>query len=245
MKIISEAMAREKIIVALDTDDADQVRQLVKALGNQIAWFKVGMELFYSGGISIVQELHKMNKKVFLDLKFHDIPHTVGGAARAATRMGVGMFNVHVAGGFQMMKQAKINSVEEAERLGKRPPIVLGVTVLTSMDQDSFRNEMGFNGTINDKVIQWAVLAKEAGLNGVVASAQEAAVIREKCGRDFLIVTPGIRPVGSVPDDQFRVMDPPSALKAGSDYLVIGRPITKDPVPAAAAARIIDSITKD
>lgn len=242
MKPTTEEMARERLIVALDMSDGEQVRQLVKAVGNQVTWYKVGMELFYSEGKAMVEELLKLNKKVFLDLKFHDIPNTVGGAARAATRMGVSMFNVHTAGGVQMMTEAKAASVDEAEKRQKKPPIVLGVTVLTSMDEDTFHHDLGYEGTIGDRVIQWALMAKEAGLDGVVASAREAAAIREHCGNDFLIVTPGIRPGGSAADDQSRVMDPPTALEAGSDYLVVGRPITKDPVPAAAAARMLVSM---
>lgn len=242
MKPSKEELAREKLIVALDMSDIQQVRQLVKAVGNQVTWYKVGMELFYSEGAAMVEELLKLNKKIFLDLKFHDIPNTVAGAARAATRMGAAMFNVHTAGGLQMMKEAKAASVDEAEKRHKKPPIVLGVTVLTSMDEDTFHHDLGYEGTISDRVTQWAVMAREAGLDGVVASAREAEAIRAHCGNDFLIVTPGIRPAGTAADDQSRVMDPPTALKAGADYLVVGRPITKDPVPAAAAARMLASM---
>ncbi|SMP55420.1 orotidine-5'-phosphate decarboxylase [Anoxynatronum buryatiense] len=236
--------AREKLIVALDKSEAGEVNQLVSALGEEIIWYKVGMELYYNEGNAMVKRLLNQGKQVFLDLKFHDIPNTVGQAARAATRLGVGMFNVHAGGGREMMRQAALCSREEAARLGLKPPVVLGVTVLTSMNQEAFETDLGFTGTIEDKVVAWAVLAQEAGLDGVVASAREAALIRKQCGAGFKIVTPGIRPAGSDLNDQARVMTPEMALDAGADYLVVGRPITAAPQPADAARSILQTMAR-
>ena len=236
--------AREKLIVALDKPEAGEVHQLVEALGNTVTWYKVGMELYYNEGNAMVKSLLSQGKQVFLDLKFHDIPNTVGQAARAATRLGVGMFNVHAGGGGEMMRQAVLSSREEAARLGLKPPVVLGVTVLTSMNQQAFEGDLGVGGTIEDKVVKWAVLAQEAGLDGVVASAREAALIRKQCGTGFQIVTPGIRPAGSALNDQARVMTPEMALEAGADYLVVGRPITAAVNPADAARSVLEAMTK-
>lgn len=239
---MKEAAARERLIIALDMGEEESVRQVTTALGHTIQWVKVGMELYYSVGKPVVQTLLDKKYQVFLDLKFHDIPNTVAGASRAATRMGVGMFNVHAAGGSLMMRSAKEASLQEAQKLGLKPPVVLGVTVLTSMDLQTFQREMGFSRSIREQVIRWALMAREAGLDGVVASAQEAAAIREHCGPDFLIVTPGIRPAGSAPDDQSRIMTPDTALKAGADYLVVGRPVTRAANPAGAVREMLEEM---
>lgn len=229
---------KDRLIVALDKPDKNQVHQLIQNLGDEVLWYKVGMELYYNQGNSLVEEILAVQKKVFLDLKFHDIPNTVEQASRAATRLGISMFNVHVAGGMQMMRQAKEGSLEEAAKKGLEPPMVLGMTILTSLSQDVFNHEVGFAGTIRHKVLQWAEMAQKAGLDGVVASAQEAEAIKRECGKAFKIITPGIRPAGSALDDQSRVMDPATALTAGSDYLVVGRPITRDADPRNAAIHI-------
>ncbi len=237
-QILREQWVKDRLIVALDKPDKKQVLQLIQELGDEIVWYKVGMELYYNQGNALVEELLAAKKKVFLDLKFHDIPNTVEQASRAATRLGISMFNVHVAGGLQMMRQAKAGSLEEAQKQGYQPPMVLGMTILTSLSQQVFNHEVGFSGTIRHKVLHWAALAQKAGLDGVVASAQEAEAIKRECGQEFKIITPGIRPAGSSLDDQSRVMDPAKALDAGSDFLVVGRPITKDENPRKAAMNI-------
>ncbi len=241
-KVINEQWMKDCLIVAVDKTDKSEVTQLVQHLGDEILWYKVGMELYYNQGNDLVKELLAANKKVFLDLKFHDIPNTVEQASRAATRMGISMFNVHVAGGMQMLRQAKEGSLEEAQKQGQQPPMVLGMTILTSLSQAVFNHEVGFSGTIRHKVLHWAVLAQKAGLDGVVASAQEAEGIKRECGTDFKIITPGIRPAGSALDDQSRVMDPATALIAGSDFLVVGRPITRDKDPRKAAMDIMEEM---
>lgn len=233
-----EQWVMDRLIVALDKPDKDQTRRLIQHLGDEILWYKVGMELYYNQGNSLVEEILAAKKNVFLDLKFHDIPNTVEQASRAATRLGISMFNVHVAGGMKMMSQAKEGSLEEAAKKGSQPPMVLGMTILTSLSQSVFNHEVGFPGTIRHKVLQWAEMAQKAGLDGVVASAHEAEAIKRECGPGFKIITPGIRPAGSVLDDQSRVMDPATALQAGSDYLVVGRPITRDADPRRAAIHI-------
>lgn len=237
-KASQEIWTKDRLIVALDKPDKNQAADLIHELGDEILWYKVGMELYYNQGNALVEEILALKKKVFLDLKFHDIPNTVEQASRAATRLGISMFNVHVAGGMQMMRQAKEGSLEEAAKKGFEPPLVLGMTILTSLSQEVFNHEIGFAGTIRHKVLQWAEMAQKAGLDGVVASAQEAEAIKRECGKAFKIITPGIRPAGSALDDQSRVMDPASALKAGSDYLVVGRPITRDKDPRNAAILI-------
>lgn len=233
-----ELWVKHRLIVALDKPDKNQVIHLIQALGDEVLWYKVGMELYYNQGNALVEEILAAKKKVFLDLKFHDIPNTVEQASRAATRLGISMFNVHAAGGMQMMRQAKEGSLDEAAKNGLKPPMVLGMTILTSLSQDVFNHEVGFTGTIRHKVLQWAEMAGKAGLDGVVASAQEAEAIKRECGPDFKVITPGIRPAGSTLDDQSRVMDPATALAAGSDYLVVGRPITRDVNPVNAAILI-------
>ena len=237
-QVVSEQWVKDRLIVALDKSDKNQVMQLIQVLGDEIVWYKVGMELYYNEGNTLVEELLATKKKVFLDLKFHDIPNTVEQASRAASRLGIGMFNVHVAGGVLMMRQAKEGSLEEAHKLGYHPPMVLGMTILTSLSQQVFNHEVGFSGTIRNKVLKWAEMAQKAGLDGVVASAREAEDIKRECGPDFKIITPGIRPIGSALDDQSRVMDPAKALSAGSDFLVVGRPITRDADPRRAAMDI-------
>ena len=231
--------AKDRLIIALDFSSEESVSQLTEKLGNHVHWYKVGMELFYSTGKSMVESLASQGKKIFLDLKFHDIPNTAAQASRAAARMGVAMFNVHAGGGLDMMRQATEASRDESARLGIKPPLLVAVTVLTSMDQQAFRDDMRLDGTISDQVVHWAMLAQKAGLDGVVASAREAALIRQHCGADFSIVTPGIRPADAALDDQSRVMTPRMALEAGADFLVVGRPVTKEDDPALAATRIL------
>jgi orotidine-5'-phosphate decarboxylase len=220
----------EKVIVALDTSEEETALNLVKLLKNKISTFKVGLELFCSQGPSIVKKITNEGCKVFLDLKFHDIPNTVAGAARAATKTGAYMFNVHASGGREMMEKAR----EAANQIDSdTKPIILGVTVLTSIDQKDLIDINITESPIN-QVITLAKLTKESGLDGVVASPKEISAIRKATGEDFLIVTPGVRPTWAAKGDQKRVMTPAEALDVGASYIVVGRPVTaaRDPVEA-------------
>ena len=229
--------AKQRLIVALDVSTLEQARSLVSELKDLVGMFKIGLELFYSHGPRAVEAVHEQGGRVFLDLKFHDIPNTVAGAARAATRMGVAMFNLHAAGGAEMMRAAAEAACQEAG--SGEAPLIIAVTVLTSLGSDALRDEVGLTRPPMEQVVFWAEQAKDCGLAGVVASPQEIRSIRQRCGEDFLIVTPGIRPVGTVQDDQQRVGTPGEALHAGASYLVVGRPITKAPDRRQAALSII------
>ncbi len=232
-------MGKDKIIVALDVDTPDKAVELVRQLRDHVGAFKIGLELFNSAGPGVFDTLrHAGAQRIFYDSKFLDIPNTVAGAACAATRMGVWMFNVHCGGGAAMMKAAKDAASESAAQLDVEPPKVIGVTLLTSIDQTQLNSELGVGGSVADQVTRMASLAREAGLDGVVASPHEIELVRAECGDGFLIVTPGVRPAGSEVGDQKRVMTPKQAVEKGADYLVIGRPITKADDPAAAAREI-------
>ena len=215
-------MDEKKIIIALDVNKIKDVEALVNVLSPHVHIFKVGMELFYSCGPKAIDVIKKYDRDVFLDLKFHDIPNTVRNASKAATRLGVFMFNVHASGGKDMMNAALEGASEESERLGIDRPRILGVTVLTSIEVEE------------GQVLTLAKSANKAGLDGVIASPKEAAIIRKDIGSDFLIVTPGIRPEASDKQDQKRTSTAKEAIQAGADYIVIGRPVTKtkDPVKA-------------
>lgn len=227
----------ERLIVALDVDKPEEAVRLVKRLSPLgITHFKIGLNLFTQAGPAAVEQVHQHGGKVFLDLKFHDIPNTVNGAVRAAARLKVWMANVHIQGGSAMMRSA----LAAAEGKG---PLLIGVTVLTSMAEKDLE-ELGVRNPIEAQVLSLAKLAAAAGLNGVVASAREAAVIREACGPEFLIVTPGIRPGGKETRDQKRTAGPLEAIRAGADYLVVGRPILEAEDPAAAAGRILEECAK-
>lgn len=236
-------MSKDKIIVPLDVDSAEKAANLVTLLADEVGAFKVGLELINSAGLGVFELVRRVGaKRIFYDCKFHDIPNTVAGASRAAARLGVWMFNVHCAGGSAMMKAAKDAVVEESAKLGKPRPLVIGVTVLTSIDQRILGEEMRVPGTVADQVVHLARLAQKAGLDGVVASPHEIEPIRDACGEGFLIVTPGVRPVGAEVGDQKRVMTPSEAVSKGADYLVIGRPIIKADDPVAAARLIAAGI---
>jgi len=224
----------EKLILALDVPDYDYAVELIETFFPLIEIFKVGLELHTIAGAKIIEEIHKRGKKVFLDLKFHDIPTTVAKAGIAAARQGVFMFNVHASGGLDMMRKCRDEVVNAClrENLGKTR--IIAVTVLTSMSQDVLRHEIGIQHSLKKQVRHLAGLALKAGLDGVVTSAQEAAMIRGHCGRGFLIVTPGIRPAWSSADDQHRLMTPKQALREGADYLVMGRAILNHNNPVRA-----------
>lgn len=232
---------RNPLIIALDVDTLEEAAGLADRLGPYVGAFKVGMQLFNSAGPEAVLRL-KEKGPVFLDLKLHDIPNTVAGAARVLTRLGAAIINVHAAGGGAMMRAAAEAARVEAEKCGLPRPLVIAVTVLTSMDQETFNNELGISGAIQDRVTAWSLLAKEAGLDGVVASPREITAIREACGPDFAIVTPGVRPAGSAANDQKRTMTPGEAVGLGATCLVVGRPVTAAPDPVKAAKAILAEI---
>ncbi|MGH9375672.1 MAG: orotidine-5'-phosphate decarboxylase [Terriglobia bacterium] len=237
MKDASSPAAAERLIVALDLPSADAALRMAEKLHGHAGMFKVGMELFGAEGPALPRQLVSRSEGVFLDLKFHDIPNTVRAAAREAAQLGVRMINVHASGGRQMMAAAR----EGAESAGARRPLALAVTVLTSLAAEDL-SEIGLAGTPEEAVIRLARLAQSAGMDGVVASAREAAAIREACGSEFVIVTPGIRPAASAVQDQARVSTPADAIRAGADYLVVGRPITGAADPAAAADAVAAEI---
>ncbi len=233
---------RERIIVALDTPDIRFAKKLIQTLKDDIKIYKVGNELFTAHGPKAVQIVRDAGAKVFLYLKYHDIPNTVASAARQAVNLGVFMFNVHAAGGLQMMQEACIAAVDEAKKKNILPPKLIGVTLLTSLNQEEVTKQIGISKPIDDIVLHYTELAQKAGLDGVVASAREIEKIRAKFGPEFLIVTPGIRPAWAEPGDQERVMTPKEALKLGANYLVIGRPITQAEDPREAVVRILTEL---
>lgn len=226
-----------QILAALDVDTADAAHALADKLRGVVGGFKIGSRLFTSHGPSVVEALVARGDRVFLDLKFHDIPNTVAGAVAAATRLGVWMVNVHASGGHAMMKAACEAADAESSRLSRPRPLVIAVTMLTSLSEETM-GEIGVAGAMASQVGRLAVLAQSAGLDGVVASAQEIALIRNRCGKTFEIVTPGIRSASDDKGDQRRTMTAAEALSAGASYLVVGRPIIAAPDPRAAAERI-------
>jgi orotidine-5'-phosphate decarboxylase len=235
---------KEKLIVALDVETAREARRVYGELRDAAGMFKVGSQLFTAEGPSLVRELVDDGARVFLDLKFHDIPNTVASAAREAVRLGVSLFNVHACGGGEMMRRAADAVGEEAGRLGVERPRLIAVTVLTSMDAASLE-ETGYTGpTLEEQVARLARLAADSGLDGVVASPHEIGLVRSTVNsRDFIVVTPGVRPAGSSEDDQKRVMTPAGAVRAGADFIVVGRAILGAPDPVRAAREIVDEMS--
>jgi orotidine-5'-phosphate decarboxylase len=228
-------MTERRIIVALDYPDADAARQFVSKVRPEMCRLKVGKELFVAAGPGFVQELVGQGYDVFLDLKFHDIPNTVAQACKAAARLGVWMMNVHASGGPRMLAAAR----EALESMPERP-LLIAVTVLTSMGGEELK-AIGVDADAEQQVLRLAGLTRDAGLDGVVCSAREAAILRQNLGPDFCLVTPGIRPAGSDSGDQTRILTPLQALQAGADYLVIGRPITQSTDPLI----VLESISRE
>ena len=231
-------MINRKIIPALDVQDQKSLDFLINELSNEAKLLKVGMELFYTFGHEIVAKLKEKDFEIFLDLKLHDIPNTVGKSCKTLSRLGIDMLNVHAAGGVEMMKAAA-----DGFKSGNEKGILLGVTQLTSTSQTVMNNELLIPGKTLDVVLKYAENAKKAGLDGVVCSAHEVRAIKKNIGEDFCCVTPGIRPKGSSSHDQKRVMTPSEALEAGSDYLVIGRAICQATSPKEAFQLILKEIS--
>ena len=227
---------RDRLIVALDVDTLEQAQNIVRLLANDVGMFKIGKQLFTHAGPQAVRLIQELGGEIFLDLKFHDIPNTVAKAAIEATRLGVKMFNVHASGSLEMMRLTAKEVARVCRQEKLRRPIMLAVTVLTSLNQDDLKR-VGVTNKVAAQVVRLAALTQEAGMDGVVASPQEVTDIRAACGRRFIIVTPGIRPAEAQRNDQQRVMTPQDAVRAGVDYIVVGRPIieAKDPVAAARA----------
>lgn len=231
-----------RLMVALDYPNANAARELVEKLKGIPCYMKVGMQLFYTAGPEFVSELKEKGYSVFLDVKMHDIPNTVRGGSHSVTRLGVDMFNVHAGGGAAMMRAALEGAKQAAEEENLQLPTIIAVTQLTSTDQQTMNDEIGIPGQVRDTVVRYAQLAKEAGLHGVVASPLEASSIHEACGADFITVTPGIRPRGSATGDQSRVTTPQEAIAGGTQFIVVGRPITAATDPRAAAEQIIEEM---
>ncbi len=243
--MIFDAHPRSSLIVALDFDSLTSAVKFAKQIADLVGMFKIGSQLFTAAGPAAVREVAALGPGIFLDLKFHDIPNTVAGAVLSCAAMtGVQLVNVHALGGHAML-HAAAQAISAGQPMGADRPRLLAVTILTSMDQKTMR-EVGIGGAAKGRVVKLAQLAKEAGVDGVVASVQEARAIRKACGRDFLIVTPGVRPKDSSSetktDDQTRTATPAEAIRAGADFLVVGRPILAAPDPRAAAQAIVDEI---
>jgi len=232
--------ARDHLAVALDVPGLAEAEALIPRLGGVPGWLKVGLELFVAAGPEAVRRAAK-HARVFLDLKLHDIPNTAAGAAAAATRLGAAMLTVHAGGGVEMMRAAREAAGEAAAKSGAAAPRLVAVSVLTSFGPEELRR-VGVAGGVPDHVARLVDLAREAGLDGAVASAREAHTLRRRVGPDFWLVTPGIRPAGASLDDQSRVATPAAAIEAGADLLVIGRPIARAADPAAAARAALEEI---
>jgi len=233
---------RKKIIIALDVKNKEEAVAVVSGL-KEARTFKVGLELFTAEGPTLFKKLKVLRKRIFLDLKLHDIPNTVAGAVRSAVRHGIQMMTIHASGGREMMARAAEAARETAEMDKVEAPLLLGVTILTSLKSADL-DEVGMKPDLAGQVLRLAGLAKSAGMDGVVCSPQEIEILRQEYGRDLLIVTPGIRPAWAAAQDQKRIMTPAEALRKGADYLVIGRPITGAALPQEAFARIVEELER-
>lgn len=241
--VIASMDVAERLFVALDYPDAASALAMAEKLASLGVSYKVGMQLFYAHGLEVVHRLQSYGRPVFVDLKLHDIPNTVAGAVDSLVRQGVDFLNVHTQGGPEMMKAAVEAAQKAARANGKPAPKVIGVTLLTSLSEQHMREFLFVeSASLSEYVQHLALQSKKCGLDGVVCSAQEAEAIRELCGPDFCLITPGIRPAGGDEQDQARVITPAQALKNGSDYLVVGRPITGAADPQSATQRILDEM---
>lgn len=234
-------MTNNKIIVPLDVPTQEQAIALIEQLP-QVTFWKVGLELFVSTGSEILTILKERQKRIFLDLKFHDIPNTVAGACRAAGRYGVDLLTIHATAGRKALQAAKTAVEEGATQAGCSPPKLIAITILTSLNSRELAFDLKIPLELPEYALQMALLAKESGLDGAVCSPQEVSQLRETCGDDFLLVCPGVRPKWAEASDQQRTLTPSEAIKAGANYLVIGRPITAAPDPAAAFEKICEEI---
>ena len=236
--------ARDRILIALDVESQKEADGLLDRLAGAVTGVKIGSQLFTAAGPASVEAALKRGFRVFLDLKFHDIPNTVAGAVREATRLGVFMLNVHAGGGIAMMRAASDAATKAATEFNMARPLCLAVTVLTSLDGRALATQLGVHANVPSHVLRLADHAHAAGLDGCVASPHEVAILRRALGAGWVIVTPGIRPAAAA-DDQARVATPEAALRAGADYLVIGRPVTAAPEPGAAVNAIVRTLRAD
>ena len=233
---------RDRLIVALDTDDGEEINWLSESLMDVVPWVKIGFQAFSSVGTEVFPSMNERGYNVFLDLKFHDIPNTVARDVGTMTKHGAHMINMHASGGFEMMQAARESAERVVTENGIPMPILLGVTVLTSIDENGFQQNFGSERGLTKQVVYLAQLAQEAGLRGVVASPLEIEPIRKACRDDFVIVTPGIRPKWAESGDQRRITTPAEAIQRGADYIVVGRPIIEAEDPLAAAEMILDEM---
>ena len=233
---------KNRLIVALDTDDGEEIEWVTHLLSKKVSWVKIGFQAFSTVGTDIFAWQNDRGFKTFLDLKYHDIPNTVARDVGTMTTHGADMINMHAAGGIEMMQAARIRAENVAKDRNITKPILLGVTILTSIDEEGFQSQFGSERQLSEQVVYLAQQAKEAGLDGVVASPLEIEPIRKACGDDFVIVTPGIRPRWAEIGDQKRITTPAEAIRRGADFIVVGRPIIEDDDPIEAAERILDEM---
>jgi orotidine-5'-phosphate decarboxylase len=233
---------RERLIFALDVEHFSEAQELVGLLRGHVGLFKVGKQLFTHSGPKVIDMIRRKGERAFLDLKFHDIPHTVAKAAEEAAKLSAAMLTIHSMGGYEMMKRAVESSRSMAKQLNIPKPLILAVTILTSMDETILK-EVGIKIPLEQQAVRLATLAKRAGVHGVVASPREIRLIRDHCGAHFLIVTPGVRPAFVAKDDQKRTLTPGEAIRAGADYIVVGRPIKDAVDPVRAADEIVEEIS--
>ena len=238
----AELNVRERVVLALDVDSDAEALELVGELKDLVGVFKVGHQLFTAYGPDIVRRITGMGGRVFLDLKYHDIPNTVAKASAEAVKLGVTIFNVHALGGLDMMKAAALSAKETAAKLNTPCPIVLAVTILTSMDERSLQRELKITRSLQREVGHLARLAQRAGMHGVVASPQEIKMLRKGIRGEFMILTPGVRPTWAAKDDQKRIMTPAEAVHAGADFIVVGRPVLKAADRREAVRKILDEM---
>lgn len=237
-----EENIKKKIVLALDVETIEEAKKLVDELSFYTGTFKVGLQLFMRYGLEIIKYILSKNSNFFLDVKLHDIPNTVKKASENIVLNGANFFNVHASGGIEMMKAAREGADYAAQKLNKKPPVILGVTILTSISQDIIKNEFEIDKDVSDFAIRLAYLARKAGLDGVVASPVEVERIKKELGQDFKVLCPGIRPVWSLKDDQKRTATPSNTLKRGADYIVLGRAVTKAKNKIEAMKKIYEEI---